>query len=104
MIKPLAVKSNTRGDTIVEVLIAISVIGFVLMQSFSLTSRNVNSGQDTQEREQAAKVVEGQIETLRTAAATDADLIFGSAAGDRFCLYLDGGTIKEILSQMPSRP
>lgn len=55
------------GDTIVEVLIAISVISLVLVGAYISTNQNVAVTEDAQERSQATKLVETQIEYLRTA-------------------------------------
>jgi type II secretory pathway pseudopilin PulG len=54
-----------NGDTIVEVLIAIAVASLVLVAAYQTTNRNTLSTQDAQERGQALKLVESQIELLR---------------------------------------
>lgn len=57
---------NSRGDTIVEVFIAIVIVSFVLMSAYSLSQRSSKSIIDAQEHGQAAKFVESQIEYLRS--------------------------------------
>jgi prepilin-type N-terminal cleavage/methylation domain-containing protein len=61
---------NQRGDTIVEVLIALSIISLVLAASYAITNRNVRASQDTQEHTQAQQVVQQQIERLRASSAS----------------------------------
>lgn len=57
--------SNNRGDTIVEVLIAISIISLVLVSAYTVTNRNALAAQKVQEQGQAQRLVERQIELLR---------------------------------------
>ncbi len=54
------------GDTIVEVIIALAIVSLILASSYATTRRNVAINQDTQERTQAGKMVQGQIEYLRS--------------------------------------
>ena len=55
-----------RGDTLVEVLIAMAIISLVLVGAFVTSNRNTATLQATQEREQAQRVVEAQVELLRS--------------------------------------
>ena len=63
---------NQAGDTIVEVLIAIAIISVVLVTAYAITARNSAIMAATQEREQAQRLVEGQIEYLANAGKTNA--------------------------------
>lgn len=56
-----------RGDTIVEVMIAIAIVSLVLATAYGVTNRNTIAMQASQEQEQAQHLVESQIEALRTA-------------------------------------
>jgi len=58
---------NQQGDTIVEVLIAIAIVGSVLVGAFQITNRNTQQMQQAQEYGQASKLVQSQIEYLRNA-------------------------------------
>jgi type II secretory pathway pseudopilin PulG len=55
----------STGDTIVEVLIAVSIVGFVLVGAIGDINRNVQIMEDGQEHAQALKLVDNQIEDLR---------------------------------------
>lgn len=53
------------GDTIVEVLIAIAVLSTVLGGAFAASNRSLKTTRQTQERAEALKVVETQLEKLK---------------------------------------
>jgi prepilin-type N-terminal cleavage/methylation domain-containing protein len=61
-------QSNQRGDTIVEVLIAVAIVSLVLTSAYALTSRNVRANQEVQEQAYAQKLVEQQAELFRSSA------------------------------------
>lgn len=58
--------NSQRGDTIVEVLIAIAIVSLVLTTAYVITNKNTRAIQANQERVQAQHLVESQIELLRT--------------------------------------
>jgi prepilin-type N-terminal cleavage/methylation domain-containing protein len=58
-------RMNQRGDTLVEVLIAMAIISLVLVGAYVTSTRNAAALQNSQEREQAQRLVEGQVEMLR---------------------------------------
>lgn len=59
-------KLGQRGDTIVEVLIAIAVISGVLATSYAIVNSNSRSYQQGSERVEALKIAEERLELLRT--------------------------------------
>jgi type II secretory pathway pseudopilin PulG len=75
---------DTRGDTIVEVLIAIAVVSFVLAGAYALTSRTSRTIIDTREHQQALGIAGAQTEYLRAAN--------GLAAGND-CFATDGTAV-----------
>jgi type II secretory pathway pseudopilin PulG len=76
-----SLKLNQLGDTIIEVLIAITVASTVLAITYGTMNRNVLVAQDTQERMEASKWAQGQLEELRRYAQ-----IGGTYPGTPFCL------------------
>lgn len=56
---------SQKGDTIVEVLIAMAVVSSVLGLSYGAMNRNLLIIRDAQERTEATKLAQGQIEALR---------------------------------------
>lgn len=58
---------SQRGDTIVEVLIAVSIASLVLASAYAVTNRNVLAIQQAQEQAYGQKIVQQQVEYLRAA-------------------------------------
>jgi prepilin-type N-terminal cleavage/methylation domain-containing protein len=79
------VRLGMRGDTIVEVLIAIAIVSLILGGAFVATNRSLMATRDAEERSDGLKLVEGQIEQLKNLAAVDADEIFGSTPAS-YCI------------------
>lgn len=75
-----------RGDTLVEVLIAIAVISLILGGAFVTTNRNLQATREAQERGNAQKLVESQIEQVKNVVIRDPDSIFGAGAPSIFCI------------------
>lgn len=59
------------GDTIVEVLLAIVVVSSVLAGAYASANRSLRGGRQAQERAEALKMVESQIEQLKAASASN---------------------------------
>lgn len=64
--------ANTRGDTIVEVLIAIVILALVLTGAFASSEQSLNNITEAGQRTKALDIAQGQIEVLRADAATAA--------------------------------
>ncbi|HEU5004978.1 MAG TPA: type II secretion system protein [Candidatus Saccharimonadales bacterium] len=74
-----------RGDTIIEVLLSVSILGLVLAMSFTSSSRSLNAGTDAANRNQALAYAQEQVELLRTAANDGAIKDFPTN-GSAFCI------------------
>lgn len=61
----MSLKSNQLGDTIVEVMIAVAVIGLTLASSYAIVVSSLKSARQAQERGEALKLAEGQVEQLK---------------------------------------
>lgn len=81
-----------RGDTIVEVLIAIAVLGSVLGSASIIVNKNVKTNLATQERAQAVKLAERQLELFRVAVATTPNFLNTLPVGS-FCMRLSGTAV-----------
>src|SRR5687768_7725289 len=57
------------GDTIVEVLIAITILSFILGGAYVVVSKSATSMCTAQERGEAVTIAQGQVEKLRVAGA-----------------------------------
>ena len=62
------------GDTIIEVLLSMSIIGLVLGSAFGIANRSVNVGQDAQERSEALKIAESQLEQFKSTYPKDSTI------------------------------
>jgi type II secretory pathway pseudopilin PulG len=58
-------KRNTRGDTLVEVMLSIAIVSLAVTVAYSLASRSLQTGVLATERTQANKMVESQVEALK---------------------------------------
>ncbi|HSX43099.1 MAG TPA: prepilin-type N-terminal cleavage/methylation domain-containing protein [Candidatus Saccharimonadales bacterium] len=74
---------NERGDTLVEVLIAMAIISLVLVGAYVTSNRNAATLQATQEREQAQRVVEAQLELLRNSGTITSGNCFDPISGSQ---------------------
>ncbi len=72
------------GDTIVEVLIALTIISLVLGGAYVSASRSLNNGRQAQERGEALKLVQSQIERLKFIASGSDNTIFTTP--NYFCI------------------
>ncbi len=75
-----------RGDTLVEVMIAIAVISSMLGGAYVVTNKSLTASRDAQERGNALKLSEGQIERINAVLATNPNSIFGPGAVSPFCI------------------
>jgi Tfp pilus assembly protein PilV len=79
---------NQRGDTIVEVLVAIGVLSLILGGAYVLTNRSLQATRASQERVNATKLIETQLEQIKNLAKTNHDAVFGSATPESFCINM----------------
>ena len=57
---------SQRGDTIVEVLIAVGIISLVLTGAYTTTHKNLVATRSSQEHSEGLKLLQGQIEAARS--------------------------------------
>lgn len=78
-------KLNSYGDTIVEVLIVLAVLGSALGISYATANRSLLGARQAQERSEALGYVQGQIELLRSFRNSTGTTDIFSQSGD-FCI------------------
>lgn len=107
MKKPIKIKSATRtqkkvrGDTIVEVLIAIVVVSFVLSQAYNTANRSLRSSQGNQERSESLKFAEQQTEKLRGLASSNPSEVFNPSRPNIFCVDNSSNTRVDFSPNFP---
>lgn len=74
---------NNRGDTIVEVLIAIAIVGMVLGGAYASANRSLRASQRAHERGEALRLAEQQFELLKVSGSQSNTIFTGNA---NFCL------------------
>jgi len=87
---------NTAGDTIVEVLIATAILGFVMGGAYALTSRTLQTSRSSQERVEAITLVEGQLERIKYEARSNPNFDSKFRVGSSFCLKQVTGDQKTL--------
>lgn len=103
----------SKGDTIVEVLIAVAVVSVVITSAYLVANRSTNGIQGAQEQSYAQKLVEQQTELLRSAASlpTTSGCYDTSASPPLYvvpsgyynpCLVANGGATYTIAIEPPS--
>lgn len=65
-----------RGDTIIEVMIAMSILGMVLATAFTIANRSYALGLAARERGEALQIAESQLELMQIASNTEGTDIF----------------------------
>ncbi len=73
-----------RGDTIIEVMLSMAIIGLVLAAAYRTASTNLKTSRFTQERTEALKHAESQIEFMKSLEGTNRTDLFNQ--GSNFCL------------------
>lgn len=81
-------KLNQRGDTIVEVLIAIAIVSMVLGGAYATTNKSLQATRSAQEQGVGLKLVETQLEQLKSLADTPGGLATTPAS---FCIVQTAG-------------
>lgn len=79
-----------RGDTIVEVLISIAVVSLILGGAYVTTNRSLQASRAAQERTNASKIVEGQIEAIKDLSNSNPTQVYDNAS--QFCVNLATST------------
>jgi prepilin-type N-terminal cleavage/methylation domain-containing protein len=83
--------NTSRGDTIVEVMIVLAILGFAISIAFATANRSLINARQAQEHSEATAFVQSQIEALRSRAAIDTETpaatgIFETTRTSPFCL------------------
>jgi type II secretory pathway pseudopilin PulG len=80
----------SRGDTIVEVMIVLAILGLSIGICYATANRSLLNARQAQENSIATEIAQSQVETIRALAAANnpSDNVFQSGP---FCTYLVSG-------------
>lgn len=81
---------NSRGDTIIEVMIVLAVLGLAIGIAYATANRSLLGARQAQENTQATEIIQAQAEYLRSMAAnpsSSADYIYRAGT---FCIGSNG--------------
>jgi type II secretory pathway pseudopilin PulG len=84
------------GDTIVEVIIVLAVLGLAISISYATANRSLQATRQAEENSQATELLQSQIEVLRSYAAkpsTDPNYIYQSSPSHAFCISTGGSVV-----------
>jgi|GEM_PF-794047 len=94
IIRGTTARYGQRGDTLVEVLVSIVIVSTVIGGAYVVSNKSLQSTRSTQERSNALKLSESQIEQLRALVASDPTAVFGASVPTVFCMSSNSGTTK----------
>lgn len=86
---------DERGDTIVEVMVSMSILALVLGTAYASSSRSLQTGTAAAQRNEALSYAQSQLEYIANAQYTDpAKLIIYKSMTTPFCTLPDGGVFQ----------
>ena len=93
-----------NGDTIVEVLIAIAIVGTVLTGAFAISNRSLRQIQMAQEQTEGQKLASTSVEKLNGFVADNTAEFLDNASPNpaKFCIIRTGGQYKAVASSESS--
>jgi len=77
---------SERGDTIVEVLVVLAVLGMALGISYATANHSLLNARQAQEHSEALEFVQGQIELLRTLPDNNPTIFDAAQHTNGFCM------------------
>jgi prepilin-type N-terminal cleavage/methylation domain-containing protein len=86
---------NERGDTIIEVIVVVAILGLAFASSYAIANVSVTKTRNSQEHSEALQNLTSQIEILRNAEASDVAL---TRNGAPFCM---DGTVTPTYKPVP---
>ena len=92
-------KLHSRGDTIIEVMIVVAIIGLAMSIAYATVSRSLQSARQAQENAEATSLAQAQIEQLRGLSPKHTDPALTIFRPTRFCIKSDG---KPSTATMPT--
>jgi prepilin-type N-terminal cleavage/methylation domain-containing protein len=86
---------KSRGDTIIEVSLAIAIIGVALGLAYSVSNHNLINGISAVQRSSAVSIASSQIERIKNAYLSNNPILETYKVNTPFCI-LDNGTKEDV--------
>lgn len=83
-------RSESRGDTIVEVILATALIAAATGLAYSTSNHNLSNGVSAGQRSQALSLAQAQIERIKNAYTTGSSSLDNYKIDRPFCILSDG--------------
>ena len=80
----------SRGDTIVEVILATALIAAAISLVYSMSNRNLSNGVSAGQGSQALSLAQSQIERIKNAYLTNSPILGSYKINKAFCVLNDG--------------
>lgn len=93
----LKLSANSRGETIIEVLITLAILAIVLGVSYATAAKSLKASQTAQERTEAQYVASSLLETVKVLAQRNSANVF-PATEQNLCFST---SIPDITAQTP---
>ena len=81
---------DTRGDTLVEVILATALISATIGIAVSMSNRNLQTGVSAAQRSQALALAQDQVERIKNAYLTGSSALDSYKIDKDFCILSDG--------------
>ena len=81
---------DTRGDTLVEVILATALISATIGIAVSMSNRNLQTGVSAAQRSQALALAQDQVERIKNAYLTSSSALGTYKINKAFCILADG--------------
>jgi len=81
---------DTRGDTLVEVILATALISATIGIAVSMSNRNLQTGVSAAQRSQALALAQDQVERIKNAYLTSSSALDTYKINKPFCILADG--------------
>lgn len=75
-----------KGDTLVEVLFSIAIIGLFIGGAYAISNRNIRLGRQAREQTEALRFAEGQVEKIKHLISIRDTSITQAAPNNVFCI------------------
>ena len=96
-------RPNSRGDTIVEILVVLAILGFAFSISYATANKSLIMARNAQEHSAALQYLDSQVELIR---ADSGDSTLYNTANNPFCMTktTDPATNVTVLNHVPAVP